>query len=587
MLVLPSATVTYRQMSVAVETQPLVADLPPDTGNIEQTPPDPARRFIGASVAAVLMVAIPYIWVSWDLWRGSIDPFRRIASGSVYDVQARAIMHGHLALPPGSIGLEAFLRGGRTYTYFGVFPSLIRIPVLLITHSLDGRLASASIVLAWLVTAAFASLLLWRIRTVVRGDAPLGWAESASYGILLASVLTGSVLLFLASEPNIYSEDLAWSIALCCGSLFALLGVLERPSWDRVVASGVLVLLTNLNRATTGYACVIATLAIAGWLALGRGGPEQRRWALPMLVAGVVAMIAGCAVDLAKFNLLFGVPASEQLVYRAFKLGLINKGHYFSLRFIPSTLQAYAAPGGLGVSSVFPFLTVPDVPTHFIAHTQIFTRGPVASVPASMPLLLGTGVWGVIAACAPHRPRVVRSLRILLVASAISAGAVTIFGWILERFLGDFMPLLVLASMIGMVDIWRRMSGRKRPVRVLVAALVATVALFEFVANLGIAVTPQMDWTRTQVVHFVQAEQVISAHTGHPLSGQVIRGNSLPAQFSVGQLFIMGDCRELLVSDQSTPLGIYLPYQIWLTVERAPHTPICDSLLSHARLEAG
>ena len=34
-----------------------------------------------------------------------------------------------------------------------------------------------------------------------------------------------------------------------------------------------------------------------------------------------------------------------------------------------------------------------------------------------------------------------------------------VFGWMFERFVGDFVPLLVLASMIGMVDVWRRLMG--------------------------------------------------------------------------------------------------------------------------------
>ncbi len=585
---LPLATATDRQMLVAVETEPLTAESPSETGISQPPSPDGARRFTVVSLTAILIVAVPYGWVCWDLWNGTIDPFRRGPTVSVYDVQAHAILHGHLSLPPGSIGPEGFVHDGRTYTYFGLFPSLIRIPVLLLTHTFDGRLASASIVLSWLVTATFASLLLWRIRTVVRGNAILGWTEAVACGTLLASILAGSVLVFLASEPNSYSEDLAWSVALCCGSLFTLLGVLERPSWGRVVASGLLVLLTNLNRATTGYACVLATLAIAGWLALGRGRPEQRRWALPMLAVGTVALIIGSAIDLAKFSLFFGVPASEQLLYAVFGFAHVNGGHYFGIRFLPSTLQAYALPGGLRITSVFPFLTLPDLPTHLIAHTPVFTRAPTASVPASMPLLFGLGLWGVVASLVPHRPTAVRALRILLAASAVSAGAVLIFGWILERFLGDFMPLLLLASMIGLVDIWRRLSRSRRSVRILIAALVGMAALFGFVANIGIAVTPQSDWTDAQAVHFVQTQRTISDITGHPLASQVKQGNTLPAQFSTGQVFIVGHCQKLLVSIQSAPpQRIYLTGQFWLTVERAPHTPICNSLLEQARRGAG
>ncbi len=432
------------------------------------------RRFQVAALAAVLAASVPYLWVLWDLWTGSVDPLRinesKFAPGSViYDVQARALLHGHLALPRNSIGVEAFIHNGRTYTYFGIFPSLIRIPVLLFTHSLDGHLSPLSLLAAWTVTALFSALLIWRARVVIRGGAPLGWAETVSYGFLIFSVLAGSVLVSLASTPDAYTEDEAWGVALACGALFALLGVVERPSWGRVTACGALVLLTNLNRGTSGYACILGTLLVGAWFALGRAGPERRRWAIPVLVAGLVAMVVGCVIDFAKFNVLFGYPVSEQLLYKVYGFAHINRGKHYSLHFLPSTLQAYLSPGGLQISSIFPYLTIPNLPTHLVAHTQLFNRGNTASVPASMPLLFGTGLWGVVFLCAPHRPLMVRSLRILVLTAAAIAGALLIYGTIYERFLGDFVPLLIVASAAGMVDIWRRLSGKRRPTRIIVS----------------------------------------------------------------------------------------------------------------------
>ena len=70
--------------------------------------------------------------------------------------------------------------------------------------------------------------------------------------MLMATVMGGSVILYLAATPFIYNEDFAWSVPLTIGSLFALLGVMERPSWGRVMASGVLVLCANLDRTPAG-----------------------------------------------------------------------------------------------------------------------------------------------------------------------------------------------------------------------------------------------------------------------------------------------------------------------------------------------
>ena len=538
------------------------------------------RRYRLVAIMASVAAAVPYFWVLMVLWGSTVNALPSDTSGSIYATQGRAILHGHLSLASGSIGIEAFQHGGRTYTYFGLFPSLIRVPVLLFTHSLDGRLTVVSIGVSWLVTALFAALLLWRVRVVVRGDAPLGWAEAVSYGVLLASILAGSVLVFLASQPQVYSEDLAWSVALTCGSLFAILGVVERPSWGGVAAIGVLLILTNLDRSTTGYACILGTVLISVWFGLGRAGSERRRWALPLLLTGVAALAVGSAIDFAKFHLLFGFPASEQLLYQALHYSRINGGHYFGIRFLPDTLRAYVSPGNLRITRLFPFVTFPDIPATPFGRTHLFLRGLTSSAVTTMPLLVGVGVWGVIAAFQRQQGTPARSLRILLVAMAAGAGAVMVFGWIAERYVADFMPLLVLASTVGMVDIWRRLDCRRRSFRVVAPAAVGVLALFGLVANLGMSVIPNAHWTQTQLAHFVRAELQVSNIAGHPMAKAIDQGNSFPADAPVAQVFVMGRCRALYVSDSGGPLTTpFLPELTWRLVERAPHTPICHSLV--------
>lgn len=551
----------------------------------DQPGPEPVRRFKVIALAAVIAAMVPYLWVLWDLWTGTVDPFRlsqaKTSPGSViYDQQARALLHGHLSLPTGSIGIEAFIHDGRTYTYFGLFPSLIRMPVLLVTHSLDGRLSAPSMLAAWLVTALFTSLLVWRVRTAVRGQAQLRWPEAASYGLLIFSVLAGSVLMSLASTPWAYTEDEAWAVALSIGSLFTLLGFIERPSWSRLTACGGLILLTSLNRGTTGYACILGTFLVAVWFALGRGGPDRRRWAIPIAGVGLVVLLVGCVIDIAKFSQFFGFPASEQLLFKEYAMNRVNGGKRFSVNFLPSTLEAYLSPVNLRFTSVFPFLTFPPIPSQLTAHTQLFNRGVTASAPASMPLFFAAGIWGAITAFLPGRPTLVRAFRILLVTAAASAGAMLIYGSIFERFLGDFMPLLILAAIVGVVDIWCRLAGRVLATRLLVPAI-AAIALFGFVANFGIAASPQDNWSETQAQNFVGTEEAISDVTGHPLSREVLRTDaSAPMHARIGQLFILGRCRSLSIAYDNVPTGVAEP---WLRVEHAPHTPICHSLISAAK----
>ena len=197
----------------------------------------------------------------------------------------------------------------------------------------------------------------------MRGDSAVGRAEAVSFGALMATIMGGSVVLYLAAVPFVYSEDFAWSIPLTVGSLFALLGVLERPTKWRILASGVLILCTNLDRSPPGWACSIAAIAIAGWFALGRDKASNRRWALPMFAVGMVPFLASCVVTYAKFGIPVGLPMADQVwatvnAHRRYFLAA-NGGKAFSFAFLPSTLSAYFQPFGIRFSGLFPFISPP------------------------------------------------------------------------------------------------------------------------------------------------------------------------------------------------------------------------------------
>src|ERR1700723_285935 len=126
-------------------------------------------RFTKCVTVGWAIASIPYLYVLWGLW-GKINFFRSVNPASFYDLQAKSILDGTLAIKKDRLGIEAFYHNGHTYTYFGVFPSLIRIPVLAFDPALQGKLTAPSMLLAWLVTAFFSSLLIWRLRVMLRGD---------------------------------------------------------------------------------------------------------------------------------------------------------------------------------------------------------------------------------------------------------------------------------------------------------------------------------------------------------------------------------------------------------------------------------
>jgi hypothetical protein len=535
------------------------------------------RRFTWAALIAIALTAVPFIWILWSLW-GPVNPLRlSIYENNFYELQARAMFHGRLSIATNSIGIEGFVHDGRTYTYFGIFPSIIRMPIMLFTSSLDGKLTTCYELLAWLLTGLFASLLLWRVRYLVRGNAVMGRAEATGFGILIATLMGGTTWMLLAATPYVFNEDIAWSICLTVGSIFALLGVIERPSWGRVILSGVLILCANLDRSTTGWACVVGASLIAFWFLLGFGGQENRRWFFPVFAAGLIPLAVSCAVNYSKFGVLFGVSNQAQVwthvnAYRR-KFLAANHGAEEGTIFVPTNVVTYFRPDGLSLSRVFPFVTLPTSPPTAL-HGVLFDRlYRTASLTASSPLLFLLGIWGLVTAFRPKSIGKVARTRLLLLASGGAGAALLLWGYIAPRYLGDFVPFLVLAGAVATADVFRRLEGRSRSLRVGSVAVIGLVALFGIAANIGIAVVPNEEWNSTQVLNYVQAQKTVSDLTGHPLEANVIRGSSLPPWAPAGKLFVIGNCSGLYMSNGEKYVTVPSEqYQraTWMTVELGP-----------------
>ena len=443
------------------------------------------------------------------------------------------MFHGRLSLAPGSLGLEGFVHDGRTYTYFGLFPSIIRMPVLLVTSSLDGKLTPTYMLLAWLLTGLFTSLLLWRVRFLIRGDVVMGRLEATAFGVLVAAIMGGTIWMLLASTTYVFNEDIAWSICLTIGSIFTLLGVVERPTWPRVLCSGLLILCANLDRSTTGWACVVAAVFIAGWFALGAGGMENRRWTLPVLAAGLIPLAVGCLVNYAKFGALFGVSNELQVwthvnAYRRMFLAA-NHGAEEGLVFVPTNALAYLRLDGLRFTSVFPFITLPAAPPTPVGGVLFDRLYRTASLPSSTPLLflpelLGPGHRFSTPVCRPggldptapasrrqcrggapplgvHRSAVPRRLRALPGPGQRAwlwqtSGA----GW---REGGQLYGTLHWSS-----SDWPPCSASS-----------PTSAWPSY---------PMKSGSTTQTLNFVEAQSTISESSGNPLKANVVRGPTLP-----------------------------------------------------------
>lgn len=523
------------------------------------------------------MAAIPFLWVLWSDW-GGVNPLRTLSfESNYYDIQARAMLHGRLSIPPGSIGVEAFVVHGTSYTYFGLFPSILRLPFVAWAPSLFGRLTAPSMLLAWLVTAAFTGALLWRVRLLVRGSVPLGWTEATSFGALTAALLSGSIFPLLAATPYTFNEDLAWSIALTVGCLYALLLVLDRPSWRRLALLVALLVPANLDRLTTGWMMSLAVGLVALWFLLGRGPEGARRWWIPLGVVALASVAVGALVNQAKFGTFFGLPITDQ-VYSHVNVArqrflAAHHGSEVGLPFVWSNVFAYFRPEGIRLTSVFPFVTLPASPAASLGGVLFDRRYRTASLPASMPLLFLLSCWGLVTAFRPRSVGHVAVTRILLVCAGGAGAALFIWGYIAPRYLADFVPFLVLASAIGLADLWRRLDGAGRRRRGVLMGLMVVLSVASMAIGTAVAVTPTEQWTNNQVLAYVRAQKSLQWIGGGSLQARVVRSASLPERAPADQLRMVGNCDALYISngeDYSSDPEAQAQRRSWQVVEYGP-----------------
>ena len=256
-------------------------------------------------------------------------------------------------VPKGSLGIEAFVHGGRDYTYFGLFPSLIRLPVLAFTHAYDGRLTAPSMLSpgssrgsSRRCSSGGPGARPWRRGDRDGGGRGLGGDRGRAHR-RVGPGLSGP-------SPKVSHEDLAWSVALTVAAVFALLGVLERPSWRRVRvrrprARRVARPGTDRVRLLPGSAL------IAGWFALAAEQEHVAAVVLPMALVGVVPLTLMGLINWLKLGTPFGLSEADQVwtqvnLHRRQYLAA-SDGSGFGLQFLPSTLTAYLQPGGLHFQS--------------------------------------------------------------------------------------------------------------------------------------------------------------------------------------------------------------------------------------------
>ncbi len=505
-----------------------------------QTPAVGAGRRYGRGFAiGALLAGIVFFWMVTD---GTFDPGHRVPfSGNFYDVQAHRMLDGDLSMPKSVLSIEGYEHDGNSYMYFGPAPAFLRLPTAALTDSLDGQTGVVSMTFAFVVLMLALGRISWRVRRWSRPDRGDGDHEDAVDGVdeVLAGVTAfvlgaGTIVVFLGIGAYVYHEAILWGVALAFAAFEAILAWIERPRAGVLVAAAVLTMLALLSRLAVGIGPAAALALVAVAIAVARIWPGARRatarlglateglgWGTVgwLATAVVVPLAIYAAFNLAKFGTLFSVPydhqAANAVVPDRAAILAANHGTLVNLQALPTNLWQYLRPDAFRLDGSWPWVRLPSSRPTVFGDLRYDMLDFTSSVTATMPLLFVLAIGGFVTMIRTQARAVVATLGSLdlpVLGAAFAAVPSLVFVYITERYMADFLPLLVLpalAALHGFVR-WARTpvaetasserSSKRRGWVIAVSVVLGVLALWSCLANVSIARDYQLG--REQVTTF-------------------------------------------------------------------------------------
>jgi hypothetical protein len=379
------------------------------------------------------------------------------------------------------------------------------------------------------LSAAFVVMLFslgrisWRVRRWSRGSADdreegadVSRAEEVLAGATAFVLGTGTVVIFLGVGPYVYHEATLWGLALAFAAFAAILAWIERPRPGVLLVAPLLTLLALLSRLAVGIGPAAALGLLGVVIAVAQLGPGPRRAAarLGLLADGLgwtaagalvaaalvpLAIYAGC--NLAKFGTLFSLPFEHQavnaLVPERTAILAANDGTLLNVRALPTNLWQYLRPDALRLDGAWPWIRLPTWRPTVIGDLRYDMLDFTSSVTATMPLLFVLAVGGIVTMVRTKARVTVATLGSLdlpVLGAACAAVPSLVFVYITERYMADFLLLLVLPAFAGFHAFVRRArSSTPSATRArrgwVVAASVALglLALWSCMANVSVA----------------------------------------------------------------------------------------------------
>jgi hypothetical protein len=233
----------------------------------------------------LILVAATYYFVLAMDGFNLLKPLELAARGMVFNSMLEHLLHGEFDVDPTAIAFEGSLRDGKTYTYFGIVPALLRLPLLP-----TGALAWLDVTGPFCALAATVALCFKLASAVLINDQlPKSRLQAIVFSVVVLSlILGGAQVQFL--RGTLYQETLEWAGAISAAFIYcALRGLIAKRAFSTglIAAMASLAGLCLLTRVSTALGLYFATGLLIVVLAWPSTGSLRDR--LPRFLSGLAS----------------------------------------------------------------------------------------------------------------------------------------------------------------------------------------------------------------------------------------------------------------------------------------------------------
>lgn len=318
---------------------------------------EPANCKIGRPWLQFSLIALMLVFYGALLWFSASPASRHPPLNLTFNSMLDHLLKGHFDVDPQIVGKEGFFRGGKTYSYWGIWCALLRLPLWAI-----GRMDFDMTVLSCLLAACIAGIAKIRAVLLIASHSPQSFASRSATSMMLTYIVFGgSGLSFL--RAMIFQEVVFWGAAFASVFIyFAIKGLIHRR-FDLSTLCGMALCagLALLTRVSFGIGLILAF----GFLLLAlifdssqepaANLPMVDRWKNALLQRRIllaVAILVVCILATGAVNYYrWGSPTTfvdfrTYVSYRDYPDRVLCDASYglFSLSRIPFGLSYYFAP---------------------------------------------------------------------------------------------------------------------------------------------------------------------------------------------------------------------------------------------------